>query len=189
MTNKAKARPLSNVRFAVLGMVSTHQGGAHGYKLTRELEAVCDDFWEVNYGKIYRMLDDLERDGCLDATEHLQSGRPNRRVFSITEKGRRSLDQWLVQAPSDKPRPLRDELSLKLLFLDPSRLSDISELMRQQRSIYVSRLGLVARRRARLNKTDIDSKLVELVMYGAEMRVEADLAWLEDLERKILRKL
>src|SRR5262249_25478985 len=107
----------SNLRFGVLGLVGSCQDGVHGYRLKAELDVLCADFWELNYGMIYRVLDELERCGELTVETHAQDRRPNRKVYRITEDGRQSLDDWLLQPISESPQPLRDELSLKMLFL------------------------------------------------------------------------
>jgi len=177
-----------NLRYAVLGLVASRAKGVHGYRLKRDFEALQHDFWELNYGRLYRLLDDLEQAGELNAVREVQQGRPNRKVYRITKKGERTLDDWLLQPVSEDPRPLRDELSVKLLFLDESRVDTIYALIRQQRSIYLKKLARIARGRRQLEKAGLNAKLAALVMDGAEMRVEADLAWLEHIERRLLRE-
>ncbi len=46
-----------NLLYAVLGLVALRPDGAHGYRLKQELESLCDDFWQINYGRPYRILD------------------------------------------------------------------------------------------------------------------------------------
>ncbi len=176
----------SNLQFAVLGLVASTENGVHGYKLKNDFEALCDDFWQINYGKLYRILDVLERAGDLDVEEQIQTGRPNRKVYRITAKGARDLDDWLLQPVSDTPKPLRDELSLKLLFLSPENVDRVYEVIKEQRSIYLTRLARIARRRRRLQKAGLNMTVSDLVMDGAEMRVKSDLAWLEHVERRLL---
>jgi DNA-binding PadR family transcriptional regulator len=176
-----------NLQFAVLGLIARRPDGVHGYQLKKELESICDDFWEVNYGRLYRVLDVLDETGDLNLVECFQTGRPNRKVYRITERGQQTLDDWLLQPVSDEPRPLRDELSLKLLFLDTSDIEAINKQIKQQRSIYLTRLAKIVRRRKRLEKAGLGTKVMSLVMDGAEMRVQADLAWLEHMERKIIK--
>jgi DNA-binding PadR family transcriptional regulator len=176
-----------NLRFAVLGLVGGRTDGMHGYQLKAEFDVLCDEFWELNYGMVYRALDELEREGQLIGATHVQEGRPNRRVYRITEHGRQTLDDWLLQPISDRPRPLRDEISLKLLFLGKRDTDAIAEMVKRQRSIYLTRLARVSKRRLRLEKAGYDMKVTALVIDGAEMRVRADLAWLEHVERTVVR--
>ncbi len=176
-----------NLEYAVLGFVSSSSDGMHGYRLKSEFEALCGDFWGLNYGKMYRVLDDLERCGQLGVAQEIQEHRPNRKVYRITDAGRQTLDDWLLQPVSEDPQPLRDELSVKLLFLGKANVDAISELITRQRGIYLTRLARLSKRRCRLEKSGYDTQVVGLVMDGAEMRVRADLGWLEHIERTVIR--
>ena len=179
---------LGNLQFAVLGLVARRREGVHGYRLKRECDAISDEFWQINYGSLYRVLDMLERGGELELTQLVQNKRPNRKVYRITEKGRRNLDDWLLQPVADKPQPLRNELALKLLFLGGADAAAIYELIKHQRGIYLTNLAHISRRRKRLEKVGLDMEVTGLVMDGAEMRVRADLGWLEHIERHVLHR-
>ena len=176
-----------NLQYAVLGVVAGREDGLHGYQLKSELDVLCDDFWEVNFGRIYRALDELERNGDVLAERHEQSDRPNRKVYRITERGLQTLDDWLLLPLSDSPQPLRDELSLKLLFLRDRDRDAVAEMITRQRSIYLTRVARVAKRRTRLEKNGFDMKITALVIEGAEMRIRAELAWLDHIERSVVR--
>ena len=60
-----------NLRYAVLGLVGARQSGVHGYQLKGELEALCNDFWQVNFGRLYRQLDLLDQSGDAVSYTHL----------------------------------------------------------------------------------------------------------------------
>ncbi|HYC56918.1 MAG TPA: PadR family transcriptional regulator [Candidatus Binatia bacterium] len=177
-----------NLRYAVLGLVSTKADGVHGYKLKGECESIADEFWSLNYGRLYRILDILERAGELTVADEIQHGRPNRKVYRITEKGRQNLDDWLLQPVEDGATPLRDELVLKLLFLGTGDIDRVYPLIVQQRRIYLTRLAHITRRRRRLEKSGADSNATAIIMDGAEMRVRADLGWLDMIERRLIRQ-
>src|SRR5262245_7767318 len=176
------------VQFAVLGLISSAAGGAHGYQLKVDFDALCGDFWELNFGQMYRTLDRLERGGLIQGSEQLQTGRPNRRVYRITEKGRRSLDDWLLLPPADQPRPLRDDLSLKLLFLTEGRSEEVLALVRSQRTRYLQHLARLNARRSKLEGDGATGFVTGLILLQADMRVRADLAWLDVIEKEIRRR-
>lgn len=180
---------LGNFQYAVLGLVASREDGIHGYGLKRDCDAISDEFWEINYGSVYRLLDDLEKSGYLAGERQIQSNRPNRKVFRITERGRETLDDWLLQPIAENPHPLRNELALKLLFLRSVKADGLYDLIKQQREIYIRKLAIVSRRRKQLRKVGLELEVADLVMDSAEMKVRADLAWLEHVERKILRSL
>jgi DNA-binding PadR family transcriptional regulator len=172
--------------YAVLGIAACKPDGIHGYALQNEVEAIAEEFWGINFGRVYRALDRLAAAGDLAAEREPQDGRPSRNVYRITEQGRQTLDDWLLQPLSSSPRPLREELSLKLLFLDTQNTEAFNRHIREQRGVYLDKLSRVRRRQRRLERVGINIRVVGMVMEGAEMRVQADLAWLDHLERVIL---
>ncbi|MFT4570402.1 MAG: PadR family transcriptional regulator AphA [Hyphomicrobiaceae bacterium] len=177
-----------NLQYAVLGLIASKEDGTHGYRLKTDCQAISDEFWQVNYGRLYRVLDLLERDGELNSQDFIQHGRPNRKVFRITEQGRRTLDDWLLQPVDEQGQPLRDELILKLLFLGADDTTKLHRLIKDQRAIYLKRLGKLARRRRQLEKAGVDMRATELVLDGAAMRVRADITWIEHVERTLIKE-
>jgi DNA-binding PadR family transcriptional regulator len=175
------------VHFAILGLISSRADGAHGYQLKVEFDALYGDFWCLNYGQLYRTLDRLERAGLVNCTEQIQSGRPSRKIYRITARGRQSLDDWLLLPPTDEPRPLRDELSVKLLFLTEPRRKETLALIRSQRAIYLQHLARLTKRRSLLDESGEDMAVTNLLLLQADMRVRTDLAWLDLVEKELAK--
>ena len=176
------------VQYTLLGLISARPEGAHGYQLKIEFDALYGDFWSLNYGQLYRTLDRLERGGLVQCTEEVQSGRPSRKVYRITASGQQSLDDWLLLPPTDEPRPLRDDLSVKLLFLTESRRQETLALVRSQRAIYLHHLARLTKRRTVLEESAQDMFVTRLLLLQADMRVRADLAWLDLVEKELLQR-
>jgi len=177
------------VQYALLGLISARPEGTHGYQLKIEFEALYGDFWSLNYGQLYRTLDRLERAGLIQCTEEVQSGRPSRKVYRITASGRHNLDDWLLLPPTDEPRPLRDDLSVKLLFLTEARREEIVALVRSQRAIYLHHLARLTKRRTLLEESGQDMFVTRLLLLQADMRVRTDLAWLDLVEKELLQRI
>lgn len=171
-----------NLQYAVLGLIASKAEGVHGYQLKVECEAIADEFWGLNYGRLYRVLEALRSAGALSMTDEIQKGRPNKKIYRITEKGRQMLDDWLLAPLEPNAQPLRDEIILKLLFLGADDFDRVDEIVKQQRSVYLARLARVNRRRRRLEKAGVSIRATEMILDGAEMRVRADLSWLESIE-------
>jgi DNA-binding PadR family transcriptional regulator len=177
-----------NLQYAVLGLIASKDEGVHGYQLRGECEAIADEFSTLNYGRLYRILDALENAGALSVVDEIQKGRPNKKVYRITKKGRQNLDEWLLSPVQPNGQPLRDEVVLKLLFLGADDIDRVYEIIKQQRTVYLTRLARVKRRRCRLERAGLNKRATEIVLEGAEMRVRADLAWLESIERRLIRQ-
>jgi DNA-binding PadR family transcriptional regulator len=174
------------VQYAILGLISARAEGAHGYQLKLEFDALYGDFWSLNYGQLYRTLERLERAGHIGGTELLQIGRPSRKVYRITSRGRQNLDDWLLSPPTYEPRPMRDELSVKLLFLTDDKRSETLALVRSQRAVYLQHLARLTKRRSALEEQSPEDLFVtRLLLLQADMRVRADLAWLDMVEKEL----
>jgi PadR family transcriptional regulator, regulatory protein PadR len=66
---------------------------AHGYELVEELERLGAGE-RVHLGNLYRALRALEREGLV--ASHWDAGAPGpaKRVYELTDAGRRVLEQW-----------------------------------------------------------------------------------------------
>jgi len=82
-------RQTQSVRYAILGLVSRSPKGVHGYALKRQCDRILGQFWQLNFGEIYRVLDRLTTE---DLIEQIATGDPKRKVYRITDRGRESLD-------------------------------------------------------------------------------------------------
>ena len=92
-----------DVKTVCLGMLT--DGEASGYDLKKEFESSFGHFFAAGYGSIYPALNALARDGLVDCRLVPQDGKPDRKVYRITESGRQELLAALDNpAPSHKIR-------------------------------------------------------------------------------------
>jgi DNA-binding PadR family transcriptional regulator len=176
----------TGIRFALLGVVSQHPDGVHGYALKRHCERVLGNFWQLNFGEVYRVLDRLAGEGLIEHV--LAEAESSRKLYRITEKGRRTLDDFILVPPTDAPRPLRQELAVKLLFAGPGRLHELLRLIDHQRETYMRELSLLGVQRRRLARRAADAFVTQLLIDGAELSVRAELAWLDDVTQKLAER-
>lgn len=98
--------------FAILGALSMWP--MSGYDIRKVLERGMGRYWAESYGQIYPFLKQLLARGSIRKSEEKGRGKPDRHVYSLTEKGRKELKEWLVRPAG--PAPCREELLLKLFF-------------------------------------------------------------------------
>jgi DNA-binding PadR family transcriptional regulator len=171
------------IRYALLGVVSKHPEGVHGYGLKRKCDRMLGSFWQLNLGETYRVLDALAHDGLIERS--LDDRDSPRKLFRITEKGQQSLDDFTLEPPADAPRPLRQELAVKLLFARAERLPELLSVIDHQREAYMRELSLLGTQRRKLARLPMDSFVTGLLIDGAELSVRAELAWLDDVAQKL----
>ncbi|MDX1648456.1 MAG: PadR family transcriptional regulator, partial [Myxococcota bacterium] len=112
-----------SLRHAILGIVDWQP--MHGYEIKRVLEEGISTFWPVNLGAIYPSLRRLEAEGLVrHRREASPEGRPDRKVFEVTDRGREELARWR-RLPPEGPAQARVPLYLKLLFAQPENLPEV----------------------------------------------------------------
>src|SRR5262245_66419091 len=176
-----------SLRYALLAVVSQYPEGVHGYALKRQCERVLGNFWQLNFGEVYRVLDRLAADGLIAPVR--PGAETSRKLYRITDKGQRSLDDFITVPAADAPRPLRQELAVKLLFAGPDRLPDLLRLIDHQRQTYMRGLSLLGVQRRRLAGRGVDAFVTQLLIDGAELNVRAELAWLDEVTAKLTERL
>lgn len=95
----------------ILGLLS-HEPMT-GYDIKRKMDTGLKLFWNASFGSIYPTLNLLEQEGKVIKTEDGDDKR-NKIFYTITDKGRDSLKEWL-RTPVIKDE-LRYETLLKLFF-------------------------------------------------------------------------
>lgn len=96
-------------------LVSLAEKSASGYDLARRFDASIGHFWTASHQQIYKVLGRMESDKLVAADLVAQEGRPDKKVYAITDDGLAELRAWLGQ-PS-KPEAVRSEFALKLRAL------------------------------------------------------------------------
>jgi PadR family transcriptional regulator, regulatory protein AphA len=67
-----------------------------GYDLKKFFDGSVAHFWSATQSHIYKSLAGLEKKGWVEAYVIQQAGKPNRKVYQITDGGRAELRHWLV---------------------------------------------------------------------------------------------
>jgi DNA-binding PadR family transcriptional regulator len=110
------------LRHAVLAALLDRE--LSGYQLAKLFDLGVSSFWHAASQQLYVELAKLEADGLLTGHEVVQQGRPNKRVFALTDSGREELTRFTT-APT-KPTSIRDDLLVKsygALAADPANLA------------------------------------------------------------------
>lgn len=172
-----------SVKFAMLGILA--EKDLHGYELKSSFDEKVGEFWSLNYGQIYSTLDRLEKDALVTHDLQTQERRPDKKIYSITGKGRTELEEWLA-TPVHKVRALRDEFFIKLVFMDWKDPGPILELIEKQKALYLKQMNKLTNRKVSLKKSEQgDSLTAELLMDAGLFHAEADIRWLELCAAKI----
>ena len=173
-----------SIKHALLALLADEP--AHGYELKKRVDERLGSLWSLREAQVYNNLRILEREGLIRLGEQVaQVGLPDRKVFELTAAGSVALDEW-TSSPVRSSRQLKDDFYLKLSVLagvmdQPERLAD---LLWQQRTVHLQHLRDLERAlvEAEANGDAVTASLLD----GAILHAEADLAWLDRIEERLL---
>ena len=87
-----------------------------GYELAKTFDASIGFFWKADHQQIYRELSKLRDRGHIQGHEVVQSGKPNKLVYTLTSEGRAALRHWAARPSSASS--IKDDLLVRLYALD-----------------------------------------------------------------------
>ena len=87
-----------------------------GYELAKTFDSSIGFFWKADHQQIYRELSKLRDRGHIQGHEVVQSGKPNKLVYTLTTEGRGAFRHWAAR-PSSPPM-IKDDLLVRLCALD-----------------------------------------------------------------------
>jgi len=121
-------------------MTSLAERPGTGYEIGQQFSRSIGHFWSATHQQIYRTLKKLHSDGLVSFESVAQDGRPDKKVYTLSSKGRTALRDW-VGTPTE-PQQLRDELGVKIRAAEAADLPLLIGELRRQRSVHEERLRL-----------------------------------------------
>ena len=128
---------LSSTSYLVLGLIE-REGPSTPYELKRHVAATIGHFWSFPHALLYKEPARLVELGLL--TEEREADGRRRRLFTITDRGRAAIRNWLA-APAQEPTELRDAGLLQLFFADLGSTDDRRTLAVAQLAIHRAALA------------------------------------------------
>ncbi len=112
---------------------------ASGYEIKKLLEGPFSHIHEASFGAIYPALARLQEDGLVTCEERTQEKRPDKKVYSLTQKGRFELIDELSIIPG--PDRIRSDFLVLMLYAHLLPPSHIAKAIEKRLEIYRGLLG------------------------------------------------
>ena len=153
-----------------------------GYALAKQFDVSLGFFWQASHQQIYRELKGLHLAGSVNVLEVPQHGKPDKRVYSLTNQGRQMLDSWITQ--STRRRGAKDELFIKLFNVGSVPVEQVTEAVAQRQVEHARKLELYrkieARNYASPSTLPDRKKGVYLSLLAGIRQEQTALAWCDD---------
>ena len=152
-----------------------------GYDLGLTIQGTVGHFWNESYGQIYPNLRKLANDGFVSCNTERQKGKPDRRIYSITKRGRERLTRWLAVPP--QPQVPRNEMLLKLFFGEqiPTQIliGYVEHRAEEQRAL-LELLERAEREEINKNQQYPAAPYWRMAAHFGQMQMRAHLRWAEE---------
>jgi DNA-binding PadR family transcriptional regulator len=186
-------------------LVSLCEQSGSGYELTRRFDRSIGYFWSATHQQIYRTLRTMEADDWVSVTVVAQHGRPDKKVYTVSDAGRAELARWIA-APlrpggstrrgSGRPGALGDnrtrEVAVKLrgaAFGDRTALHEQIVAFRAQRAQLLDAYRGFEKKQFPDPAALRDSSLHQyLVLRGGIRAEEGTIDWLDEVTAALATK-
>lgn len=130
-----------DIKSMLLGFLM--RGSMTGYELKKKFTISFAFFSGVSYGSIYPALKKMEQEKLVVLKVEIQDGAPNRKVYTITEAGRKAFLEALA-APYVIEKPKNTFLARLFFFADLAPAERLAEANKHLESIQEVRKNLKA---------------------------------------------
>lgn len=149
----------------------------HGYHIMQFLDSALESTWRVSTSQLYALLKRLQSERLLQSSLETQDARPNKRVFELTDEGKRIFIDWL-HTPTPNVRDFRMAFLTKLFFFHHYSMPGAIDLVESQIRLLEIRIDEM---REQLKEEEEPYK--RLVCEFKIHTVESHLSWLSSKAR------
>ncbi|EDX84983.1 transcriptional regulator, PadR family protein [Synechococcus sp. PCC 7335] len=154
-----------------------------GYDLVKRFNKSVECFWSASHQQIYKALARLEEDEQISSEKIEQENRPNKKLYTVTERGRQLLQAWIGQA-EEESTPLKSELLVKLSVghaVPTETLLSMLEVYYQQHRERLKSYQGVARQYEQVPQMSRESQFQYLALRAGIRQQLAWVAWCEEV--------
>lgn len=164
--------------YIILGLLQ-HEN-LSGYDIKKKIDLMISHFWEAGYGQIYPTLKQLV-ENCEIQKEEVETHKgPERIIYSITDKGKNKLKEWL-KIP-DVNVTVKYEILLKLFFGNVISIDENIERIQRFEKVQKENLDMIVQFKQNLSTIltaddDKDHLYYFLTVLFGEKIYQAYLDW------------
>ncbi|MCP3743112.1 MULTISPECIES: PadR family transcriptional regulator [Paenibacillus] len=118
--------------YGLLGLLAREESS--GYDLMLRIQP----FWQAKHSQIYPLLARMEGKELLASRWIQQSDKPDKKMYTITDKGIHMLQQWSQEALAAPVT--RDELSLRLFCLWLTDKSSANRMLEERKRHFIQKI-------------------------------------------------
>jgi DNA-binding PadR family transcriptional regulator len=92
-------------------LVVLNREPATGYQISELFAGAVGHIWNTSHQAVYRALSAMNAEGLVSFTEQVQSGKPDKKTYCISQTGEQALNTWLLSP--QQPARLNEDMMVK----------------------------------------------------------------------------
>jgi len=170
-------------KLVLLGILSYSKKPMHGYEIKKQLEEwAVGEYSRISYGSIYYNLERMEKEGLVTSKSVKNSRRPERRLYSITEKGKKELLKLLRKNYFEIERPYYS-FDIGVCMMPLMQREEVLKALNKRIRMAKEHIDEL-----REEKAQLEGKVPFFVLAVFDHYVyhlEAEKKWLENLKKEV----
>lgn len=170
-------------------LVSLCEQAGSGYQLAHRFDRSIGYFWTATHQQIYRTLRTMDGDGWVQATAVAQQGRPDKKVYTVTDAGRAELARWIAEPLTGRGSAVSDTRTRDVAVkLRGATYGDVTALRTQIATLRDERAALLDTYRGFEKRQFPDPSVLQgaalhqyLVLRGGIRAEESAIDWLDEV--------
>lgn len=171
-----------SLKHAIMVLLETEAGS--GYDLLKRFNQRLGFFWQASHQQIYQQLKVMNKEGLIDCKVEAQTGKPDKKVYIMTNEGHQELLNWLNEIC--KPQKINDSLLVKLYgghLLDKTvLLNEIKEHTTQHKKALAIMLDIEQQYQQLSHKERENLAFPFLTLRRGILGEQAWLTWSKEVE-------
>ena len=164
-----------------------------GYELARRFARSSGYFWAATHQQIYRTLKTMEDDGWVHVTPVVQQGRPDKKVYTVSDAGHAELACWIAEPLSGRGSSVADNRTRDIAIkVRGAGYGDVDAVRAQVAALRAERAGLLDTYRGFEKRQFPDPSGLSgsalhqyLVLRGGIRAEESAIDWLDEVARAL----
>ena len=181
-----------SLKHGLLGLLN-YEEAMTGYDLDRFFKNSLNHFWSAKTSQIYRELNSMEERGLLTSERIMQEERPNKRVYSITDAGKKELVNWLISADLGLNYDMKSIFLMKVFFAGEIGKDEAIRLIISYKEVLCSALTTIKEAQSAIAEEQSQSPSEHSVYWSltalhGEISLKAGIEW-ADKALEILKNI
>ncbi len=167
------------IAHTILALLSKHSGS--GYDISKQFDEELSCYWTATQQQVYRELGKLTAQGWVNFETIPQAGKPDKKLYHITEDGWGELTRWYVE-PTE-PTPIREDLLVKVLIGHKMPREMLMKELQHRKTVHSDKLAEYRAIEAEVfaGNNDVEMQFMYLTLKRGIAYQTSWLTWCEEV--------